>query len=123
MLQPSLAFRGLPQPVVSTGETRKSPRGELLGKTSGMEKFAPLSTSNAATGITQVWFKSAGGASLRSRMLLLPAKASVSLSTNEEGKDCLNLEGWCAAAASLAESQKGLELACRPLRDSLELTF
>ncbi len=57
-------------------------------------------------------------------MLLLPAKASVSLSTNEEGKDCLNLEGWwCAAAASLAESQKGLELACRPLRDSLELTF
>lgn len=58
----------------------------MLKKTAGMEKFAPFSASNAPVGVTQVWFKANDGASLRSRMLLLPMKASISLSTDAEGK-------------------------------------
>ena len=123
MLQPALAFRGIPKAVVSTGGTKKIPHGKMLKKTAGMEKFAPFSASNAPVGVTQVWFKANDGASLRSRMLLLPMKASISLSTDAEGNGLLRLENWNAEAATFDQPQAGLELACRPLGNSLELAF
>ena len=123
MLQPSLAFRGLPKAVVSTGGTKKIPHGKMLQKTAGMEDFALFSSSNAPVGVTQVWFKGDNGASLRSRMLLLPMKASINLSTDAEGNGRLCLENWNAETAIFDQPQTGLELACRPQGDSLELAF
>lgn len=123
MLQPSLAFRGLPKPIVSTGGTKKNLHGEILQKTVGMENFVPLSTTSAAVGVTQVWFKSRNGASLRSHMLLLPERASIKISSDKKGNGILRLEGWEAETAYLSEEQSGLELDCCAHGNSLELAF
>lgn len=123
MLQPSLAFCGVPEAIISTGNTKKIPHGKMLQKTAGMENFAPLLPQNAPVGVTQVWFKADNGTSLRSRMLLLPMKASINLSTDAEGNGLLRLENWNAEAAAFDPPQAGLELACRLQGNSLELSF
>ncbi len=122
MIQPALAFRGLPKAVISTERTR-IPRGELLGKTPGMEKFSSLSSSNMPAGIAQVWFKASGGASLRNRILLLPSDASVNLGTDAEGNGFICLDRWHAASATFARSQEGLDIDCRCQGDRLELAL
>ena len=122
MLQPALAFRGIPKAIFSTGSSQL-PRGDLLKKTPGMETFSTLSSSNMPTGVVQVWFKATGGASLRNRMLLLPSDASVSLGTDAAGRGLVRLERWCAASVTFARSQEGLELDCRCQGDSLDVAL
>jgi hypothetical protein len=71
VIQPALAFRGIPKAIFSTGNSQGYPRGDLLKKTPGMETFSTLSATNMPAGVMQVWFRTTGGASLRNRMLLL----------------------------------------------------
>ena len=123
VLHPSLAFRGIPKVVASLCGMKKISHGKILQKTAGMEDFIPLSSSNTPVGVAQVWFKANSGASLRSRMLLLPMKASISLSADEEGNGLLCLENWSAETATFDQPQPGLDLVCRPQGDSLELAF
>lgn len=123
MICPALAFRGLPRVVASLGGARKSPRDKMMVKNSAMTTFEPLTESGTPAGIAQVWFQTAGGASLRSRMLILPPKASVEMSADEEGNSILRLMGWRAEKAIFASPQEGLELVCRPSGENLEIEF
>lgn len=123
MLQPSLAFCGKPKVILSMQDTKKTPRGEMLWKTPMMENFSPLSPSATPIGIVQVWFKASSGSSLRSRMLLLPAEASVRLSAREDGSGLVSLEHWQASRASLASQEQEVELECHTNGDNLDLVL
>ena len=123
MIRPALAFRGLPQVVSSMGDARKSPRGRMLMKTAAMTTFSPPAASGFPAGVAQVWFRMAGGTSLRSRMLLLPPKASVDMSVDEEGNGILRLTGWRAEKVIFARPQEGLELVCSPSGEDMEIEF
>lgn len=123
MIRPALAFRGLPQVVSSMGDARKSPRGRMLMKTAAMTTFSPPAASGFPAGVAQVWFRMAGGTSLRSHMLLLPPKASVDMSADEEGNGILRLTGWRAENAALVRPQEGLDFVCRPSGEDLEIEF
>ena len=123
VIQPALAFRGIPKAIFSTGNSQGYPRGDLLKKTPGMETFSTLSATNMPAGVMQVWFRTTGGASLRNRMLLLPSYASVSLGADAAGRGLVRLERWRAATITFARSQEGLELDCRCQGDSLEIAL
>ncbi len=123
MVQPALAFRGLPKAVLFTDSTQKAARGELLQKAPDIDTFSALSASSMLPGVVQVWFKATGGASLRNRMLLLPDEASVTLGTDADGMGIIRLEQWRAADVTLDPAQDGLELNCRSQGDALELAL
>lgn len=123
VIQPALAFHGIPKAIFSTGNSQGYPRGDLLKKTPGMETFSTLSATDMPAGVMQVWFRTTGGASLRNRMLLLPSDASVSLGTDAAGRGLVRLERWCTASVTFARSQEGLELDCRCQGDSLEIAL
>ena len=123
MIRPALAFRGLPRVVATLGGAKKSPHGRMLMKTAAMTTFSPPAVSGTPAGVAQVWFRAGGGASLRSRMLILPPKASVEMSADAEGNGILRLTGWRAEKAVFARPQEGLELVCRPSGDDLEIEF
>lgn len=122
MIQPVLAFRSLPKAIFATSSSQL-PRGDLLKKIPGMKTFSTLSASSMPTGVVQVWFKAASGASLSNRMLLLPPEASVSLETDAEGQGLIQLKQWHASSATFVRSQEGLKLDCHRQGDSLELAL
>ncbi|MBO4793124.1 MAG: STY4851/ECs_5259 family protein [Deltaproteobacteria bacterium] len=123
MLQPSLAFCGSPHAIYSMDDTIRTPHGEILWKTQGMESYRPLPPSCTTAGTAQVWFKASSGASLRSRMLILPAEASVSLTAESNGHGRICLEHWNATYATFTQPQENIELVCHIRGDSLELTL
>lgn len=110
IISPSLAFQGLPDVLLQAGDRSCRCNGKLLWKREGMENYVPLERSTMRPGPANVWFRAASGASLRSRMLLLPKNASFTLEPSRSDGGYVHLKGWQIAEARLIPGQSDISL-------------